>query len=142
MKTDQLMNASQLTARITGRKAGAELVELILSEASTHPMAAAWPEEFAQAMFAEIHKAMTAKLPQVEAKPDRDAPMTYEEAREWERRTLEFGKHQGEFVKDVPLEYLLWIDGDKFRGELKRYLASPLVQGQQVESEEPEVDEP
>lgn len=136
MTAEQLMNTSKLTARIAGRKFGEELVELILSESRTHPVSATHPD-FAAAVFEAVHKAMAGVLKVEPPKPAKDAPMSYEEAREWERRTkIEFGQHSGSLVKDVPLDYLLWLDGDKFRGELKRYLASPLIQGQQQERED------
>ena len=56
-------------------------------------------------------------------------PMTREELREWEIKKMPFGKHEGTQVKNVPLDYLIWLDEQPdFRRELKRYLKSDRIQ--------------
>lgn len=50
--------------------------------------------------------------------------MSDEEARRFERRTMEFGKYAGQPIgSEVPLSYLVWLDEQPdFRRELNRYL--------------------
>lgn len=57
-------------------------------------------------------------------------PMSRQEAHDWGQNTqMPFGKHMGDRVDSVPLEYLLWLDEQPdFRRQLHQYLASPRVQ--------------
>lgn len=59
-----------------------------------------------------------------QATPD---AMSDDEKKRFERTEVPFGKHSGKQVKDVPLSYLEWIDGDEFRTDLRRYLKHPDV---------------
>lgn len=51
-------------------------------------------------------------------------PMSDEEAARFERNRIEFGKHKGELIQDVPAAYLCWIAEDEFRENLQRYICS------------------
>ena len=64
-----------------------------------------------------------------------DKPMGVAELSAFEHMQMEFGKYIGQQIKDVPLNYLLWLDGEfDFRRALKRYLASDEIQ-RQIDSE-------
>lgn len=59
-------------------------------------------------------------------------PMTRDELCKFGMHRMEFGKWQGKMVDEVPLDYLLWLDGQPdFRHELRRYLANPTIQREQ-----------
>lgn len=59
-------------------------------------------------------------------------PMKHDELCKFGMQRMEFGKHAGLMVDEVPLDYLLWLDGQPdFRHDLRRYLASPSVQREQ-----------
>lgn len=59
----------------------------------------------------------------------RDKPMQAAELSAFENSQMEFGKYIGQQIKDVPLNYLLWLDDEfDFRRALKRYLASDEIQ--------------
>ena len=48
--------------------------------------------------------------------------MSDKEANQFRKSLMPFGKHAGEKIEDVPLSYLAWIDEDRFRNDLHRYL--------------------
>ena len=61
-------------------------------------------------------------------------PMTKEEAVSYERQTVDFGKHSGKTIAEVPAGYLDWIhsqERDSWKADLGRYLASRYVKDQQ-----------
>ena len=62
-------------------------------------------------------------------------PVTYAmsdaEARQFESFEIQFGKHKGRQVHEIPLDYLLWLDEQPdFRIQLRKYLGSDRVQKQ------------
>jgi len=65
---------------------------------------------------------------------DSDGKMSYEEARGLESTlVVPFGKHNGKLLKDVPLDYFFWLDSQPdFRRHLRRYLASDLIQQEDI----------
>ena len=66
-------------------------------------------------------------------------PMTADECSDFEMDRMEFGKHGGDFIGEVPLEYLEWLDSQHdFRQQLRRYLASKQVQRQMVVADDEE----
>ena len=71
-----------------------------------------------------------------DAPPSVTGPMTDDEAREWGKQGMPFGKHVGQAVNDTPIEYLVWIadTGGKFQRDLNRYLKSPRLR-REIESE-------
>ncbi|MGB0600375.1 MAG: hypothetical protein ACPGLY_27170 [Rubripirellula sp.] len=59
-------------------------------------------------------------------------PMTDEESRAFESHIVEFGKWKDRMIREIPIGYLLWLDGQPdFRMKLKRYLASERIQREQ-----------
>lgn len=59
-------------------------------------------------------------------------PQSYmddKEAREFEKRTLDFGKYRGRRIEEVPLTYLDWLVGqsETFMATTRRYLLNPKV---------------
>lgn len=61
--------------------------------------------------------------------------MTSDEAIKWSGRTkLDFGKHNGLQVDQVPIGYLVWLDeNNEFAHRLTAYLQSPVGQRRQEE---------
>ena len=114
---------------IAARKAADEAFELMrlsIKEADISPeaMAVAW-----QRVHTEIGSVMLPTF--AEPEPTDSSVMSDQEAKRFERSTMTFGKHEGEQIKDVPMSYLLWIDGDEFRADLRRYLRREEVQQEQ-----------
>jgi uncharacterized protein (DUF3820 family) len=69
--------------------------------------------------------------------PSGVVPMDKAERQAFEDSAVMFGKHAGERVGDVPLEYLEWLDSQyDFRQQLKRYLATDLLQRQMAVDED------
>lgn len=69
------------------------------------------------------------------AKPDPLEPFTDEEARRFGAELMAFGKHAGERIDSVDLEYLLWLaDASRttWRG-LHRYLNSPRIKAERAD---------
>jgi len=66
------------------------------------------------------------------------SPMSEDEAKAFEKRSMPWGKYNGTKIADVPMDYLLYIDDqkDEFRDRLHRYLASDRVQREQEVSDE------
>lgn len=78
--------------------------------------------------------AAVVQKPEEPAKPIASKAMSDAEAKRFENSTMQFGKHKGELVKDVPLSYLSWIDEDTFRADLRRYLLRDEVWREQEET--------
>ena len=58
-------------------------------------------------------------------------PMTRQESQKFDKETMPFGKHKGQRIADVPLDYLLWLDDQPdFRRSLWRYLGSERIQAE------------
>ena len=119
---------------IAARKAADEAFELMslaISEQSLSPEAAAK----AWRSIGDRIDAVT----QTEREPvESPNVMSDQEAKRFERSIVSFGKHKGKAIKDVPLDYLLWVDGDEFRGDLRRYLKREDVQREQEREQERE----
>lgn len=110
---------------IAGRKLAEEWISL------AREMESNVPEEQRRPFWRHVFRAASHAVPE-EAAPrnDRPQPMTADEARRFERRSMPFGQHRGKQVGDVPLEYLIWLDESSrvFQQELHRYLAAEHVQ--------------
>lgn len=66
-------------------------------------------------------------------KPEPLLPMSDRESKEFGGKPMEFGKHKGTRVDEVPLEYLLWLSQtkDQFKIDLRRYVMSRRIQAEQ-----------
>ena len=57
--------------------------------------------------------------------PDPLAAMTDAEAKAFGREIMSFGKHKGDKLRDIPLEYLAWLaDQARFHIDVMRYFRS------------------
>lgn len=121
------IDAHAVIAKVAARDSAEELLKLIISEAAPHGSHAL---ELFQKLHTEIGQILRADraAPQAPATPGY-RPMSDDEARAWERRTkINFGMHKGKLIKDVPVQYLAWLDGENdFARELHRYLGAPSV---------------
>lgn len=64
-------------------------------------------------------------------------PMEYEEAIEFEKLVIDFGKYKGDEVGELPISYILSITEDSwFIKKLKRYTKSKVFQARQDEGDE------
>lgn len=121
-------------ATANARQHADEVLDLALSEAKRHGMHA---REFFLRVYTQLGELLrenpadpgAAKPAAVLPPITRAGPMNDAEAARWGRvMRLSFGKHEGKFVKDVPIEYLSWLDDqNEFARELHRYLAAPSV---------------
>jgi len=86
------------------------------------------PQDCRDVIHVELRKLLP--LEPTTVVPDR--PMTETEVAAFGNHAMEFGKHAGEQVKAVPLDYLLWLEEQPdFRRNLRRYLRSDTLQRQQ-----------
>jgi hypothetical protein len=94
-----------------------ELKQLIEEEISSYS------EEEQQKIWCRLLKGVT---PPKETDKVTTAPMGYNEARRWYRsEKIEFGKYKGNFLIDIPTEYLMWLDAQPdFRVQLHKFLMS------------------
>ncbi len=58
--------------------------------------------------------------------------MTDQQARQFGRRSMPFGRHKGRRVDEVPLDYLVWLADHAalFVADLRRYCRSPRLQSE------------
>lgn len=114
---------------VAARKAAETVVELLRDEAEQHG-------EALDSFWSTIVDAVPDGY---FAEPLRDEPpMTENEAKAFEQRTMQFGAHTGKRVADVPLEYLFWLEHagkDDIRRLLGRYLLSDRVLREQEDPE-------
>ena len=61
-------------------------------------------------------------------------PMTDVEAKRFGAEVLEWGKHKGTRIDEVPLEYLQWYADQPFQKQLRRYLASPRIRAEDTDN--------
>lgn len=89
------MGTKEIEQRIEGRKTAEELFEEYC-----HGEDPAWIEGFARACYAFAEKRLPRQPSEV---------MTTTEAKVFETEKLQFGKHSGEFIGDIPMSYLNWL---------------------------------
>jgi len=111
-----------IEANIAARKAAHTIHDLARDEAFNHQGQAAvhfW--ESLNGLVADV-------LPVTPAKTAPIPAMTDAEARQFGQTTMPFGKHSGQRVDEVPIDYLEWLDEQPdFRRDLNRYLRSERV---------------
>jgi hypothetical protein len=111
------MNAGQI---------GDTLAEMIREELDSR-------NEIEQRIIAHrVRDAIEAWIRAGEIPPQPVKPMTDAEAQAFEQEPMEFGKYNGVKVKDVPLDYLIWVAdaGRKTWQQIHAYLHSPRVAGE------------
>ena len=121
------MNNEAITARVEARNA-ADMVHHLASDEAVR-----FTGDAALAFWRRVLESVCAVLPP-EYHPTRVAAMTDEEAREFKKERVPFGKFKTYMIKDVPLDDLCWIDEQPdFRRQVNRYLRNPQIQDQQAE---------
>ena len=126
------MNAETIKANMAAREAADTIHGLILDEAVSHRGNAA--VAFYGTVLSNLRAIVPDGLwPAIEVV--RDEPMNDEEAKRFGLQSMPFGRHHfGTPIKDVPLDYLLWVEGEvDFRRQLNRYLRSRRMQQEQGE---------
>ena len=76
-----------------------------------------------------------AVLPRHVVEGNESTRMSDEEATQFERTIVPFGKYQGEPVGEVPIEYWTFVTESRFNRELIRYMRSAAYQRRQEEME-------
>jgi len=111
------------------RQSGESAAELLHDEAAKHT---ASMEHFWRAVVDAIPSEYIPIVVQPKSKP-----MTTVEAATFAEEILRFGKYTGCRVRDVPLDYLVWLEEqpDDFRKSLNRYLRHPSVMAEQAAAE-------
>ena len=97
-----------------------------------------WPTEGLETFLKELERLIRVvrECEGIAERPEKGA-MTDEESREVEKkRTVPFGMYEGVVLKDVRLDYLVWLDsvGYEFSKMLHAYLGSPRIQKEIEES--------
>ncbi len=63
------------------------------------------------------------------ADPTKPKPMSDAEVKRFRDTSVPWGKHRGQLVDEVPLEYLCWlVDANDWKDELRRYLDNEQIQ--------------
>lgn len=121
-----MVTEESILARKNARKIAAEVADLVAGEVS------AMSADAAVAFYDELARRLP--LPTTERQPPATAiePFTDAQARAWGRNRMQFGKHQGTAIDEVPLSYLEKLcDANDFTRHLRRYLASQRVAAEQ-----------
>ncbi len=121
-----------IEANKAAREAAGVVCQLILDEALSHRDTAT--ASFYGSLLEHLRDIVPEELwPSV--KVERDKPMTDDEAKRFGLQPMPFGRHHfGKPIKDVPLDYLLWLETEPdFRRQLNRYLRSRRMQQAQGE---------
>jgi uncharacterized protein (DUF3820 family) len=110
---------------IAARSEADELLDLMVSTGAA--IRSEHGDHAAQRYFDCIRRFFEA-VPEHESVSDK---MTDEESRAFGKKELDFGKHKGTRIDEVPMEYLYWLDAQPdFRGELRKYLKSDRIQSE------------
>lgn len=124
MATDE-----QIRDRVTARQTAAEIIGLANDAAET------MTEDQQLAFWTAIREvALTvARLPEQKPQLVKARPMTDEQAREFEKEEIPFGRNCGVRVGDmvVDIDYLHWLADQTFIDDLRRYLANETIARQQ-----------
>lgn len=123
----QTVDADNITRRIGARAHAKELIAFIDSEVAM--------EQTTELRFVVLD-ALAKRFGTITREVVSEEPMSYDSSLAFERQVMPFGKHAGESIKDVPMDYLLWLECEPdFRRELRRYLRSDRIQREQGSEE-------
>ena len=129
------IDKSAITAKVEARNAADVVHRLAMDESLNHK------NEACLAFWRRMLENVCAVLPP-EYHPTRvvergpHAPMTDEDSKGFENKSIPFGKYIGQQISSVPLSYLCWLDDQPdFRRELNRYLRSERIQAEQEQHE-------
>ena len=112
------MSNDSLSDNVQARKDAAEIIEFIGDKSV----------KFWTVLGAMVHD----KIPKVPDAVERHPPMTEQEAIQFEAEDIPFGKHKGNAVGEVPVDYILWLtEGNEFDKDLRRYVRSKRFQMRQ-----------
>ncbi|MCR9292905.1 MAG: DUF3820 family protein [bacterium] len=103
-----MSNSTQINDRIQGRAVAAEVIAEYLSGESE-----AWQEGFLR----ECKRVASEKIPGASA-----PVMNDHQAEIFELEVMKFGKHAGQTIAEVPIQYLTWLVDAQIK--LRAYLAS------------------
>ncbi len=86
------------------------------------------PQRFYECLKSLCESRLPLPVPPVERFPAMEEP----QAKAFESLTMPYGAHKGTFVRNVPVDYLLYIsEGDEFSQKLKSYVKSKRFQDRQ-----------
>ena len=93
--------------------------------------------DFGRRFWRAIAEAATKQAGDSPAASGQDAAaqpaMTDEESRRFGQTPMRFGKHAGDRIDDVPIDYLIWLaeyQRNNFKDDLRRYVQSRRVQAE------------
>lgn len=132
MNTNHQIDERQLRVRIAGRKEAAETAQFVV-DVVKDAMYRRRDLVLASMIVGAVREALDSISPAPPTPRSPICPMNDMEARVFEENLMPYGKHRGENVGSVPLDYLLWLadNKDDFHGELRRYCLSRRVQDEQ-----------
>jgi hypothetical protein len=128
---ERKMEANVITERQKARELARECAELCVDSALE-----VIPE--ARAMFWQELLKIIPAAPAPVAPPSRAAiePFSDHQARCFGASKMPFGKHQGQRIDEVPIDYLAMLaEGNEWTQSLRRYLASERIQSEQPPTE-------
>lgn len=125
------MTTETIKANISAREAADAICNLLFEEGTQHHGQASIT------FYARVLTILRRAVPgEIWPRPAivRDEPMSDEQVREFELLRMPFGSYSEKQIQDVPLDYLLWLEGEPdFRRQLNRYLRSRQMQQEQGE---------
>lgn len=114
-----------------------------LEQTAARIKARRWAEECVEATedkmaFLERVQELVAPSQKPAQPPD---AMTDEQAKRWEQGVVPYGKYGTYPIREVPLEYLVWLSesDDAFKKDLRKYLKAPCIQ-RELDGEETDAD--
>lgn len=123
-----------IEANVEAREAAGAVTNLIAGEALEQKSC----NQFYRCLLKDLRQLVPTSL-WPETTIERDLPMADDEARAFGCQPMEFGKWALRPIKDVPMDYLVWLETQPdFRRQLNRYLRNPQVQREQGDCEEEE----
>lgn len=124
-----LIDPVKVHARCKARETAEALADLVIAE---HAALSSDPAEAFAASFAGrmIQAGIVVTPPAAEPTVE---PLSDAESRYVGKLSMPFGRHCGEQIDQVPLDYLIWLveQPDDFKVSLKRYIKSQRIQREQ-----------
>jgi len=100
--------------RIDARHAAETIAELADEQAM----------KYGKVFWEQLHKICCAHVPCLVAEEMKKSSMGMQESREFGRSVIDFGKHEGQRIDEVPMSWLEWYADLYFVDNIRRYLRS------------------
>jgi len=112
------LSDEEVSNRIDARHAAELIAELVDEEA----------QKYGRVFWEQLHKICCAHVPCLVDEELRKSTMGMQEAREFGRVEIEFGRYEGQCIDEVPMRWLEWYASQDFVDKVRRYLRSRRIQ--------------